>query len=164
MILEDEKKKIILKRLRKSAMEIFFIILLISLSGGIFIMFVLGFLADIGLSGGVFAGELVAIVIFLGRLDDILIVVCVLVECLKLEKSETRYYIVKASDIKPSPWLLSKSYKTVVYEYEGKSRIRIIWADVMIRRKDHRLLLLVPENKHKNIYAFPLVNFVDVMN
>lgn len=90
MILEDEKKKIILKRLRKSAMEIFFTMLLISLSSGIFIMFVLGFLADIGLSGGVFAGELVAIVIFLGRLDDILIVVCVLVECLKLEKSETK--------------------------------------------------------------------------
>lgn len=56
------------------------------------------------------------------------------------------------------------NHKLVVYEYEGKSRKRFLWANVMVRSKDYRLLLLVPEKKQKNIYAFPLVNFVDVLN
>ncbi len=148
-------------------MEIFFTMLLISLSVGISIMLLLVFLLGVMPTDlNIFIVGYWTLFTFLVRLDDFLIVVRVLVECLELEKAETKYYIVKASDIKLSPWLLSGKYghKWVFYEYEGKSRRRIIWANVMVRSKDHRLLLLVPENKHQKIYAFPLVNFVDVMN
>lgn len=148
-------------------MEIFFTMLLISLSVGICIMlFLIFLLGNMPIHLIMYIVGYLALLTFLVRLDDFLIVVRVLVECLELEKAETKYYIVKASDIKLSPWLLSGKYgyKWVFYEYEGKSRRRIIWANVMVRSKDYRLLLLVPENKQKNIYAFPLVNFLDVLN
>lgn len=169
MILEDEKKKIILKRLQKSAMKKFFTILLISSIFGIIIMLVISLSRDVNTHAKMTAFGYFAFLMFLFQLDDFLIAVCMLVECLALKKAETKYYIVKASQIKPSPWPLHLgsrmfNHKLVVYEYEGKSRTRFLWANVMVRSKDYRLLLLVPENKHKNIYAFPLVNFVDVMN
>lgn len=81
-----------------------------------------------------------------------------------------KYHIANATKIKPSPWPLNLgnrllNHKKIAYEYEGKKRTRIIWANVMVRSKDCRLLLLapMPENKHRNIYAFPLVDFVDVI-
>lgn len=81
---------------------------------------------------------------------------------------EIKYYITSARQLQSTPWPLhlgSRMFnlKMVFYEYGGKSRVRMIWANVMARSKDYRLLLLVPENKRKNIYAFPLINFVDVM-
>ena len=169
MILEDEKKKIILKRLQKSAMKKFFAILVITLIFGISIMLVIGLSDDVNTQAKMTAFGYFAFLMFLFQLDDFLIAICVLVECLALKKAKTEYYIVKASQIKPSPWPLhlgSRMFnqKLVVYEYEGKSRTRFLWANVMVRSKDYRLLLLVPDNKHKNIYAFPLVNFVDIMN
>lgn len=168
MILEDEKRKMILKRLRNSAMKKFFTILLISSIFGIIIMLVIGLSDDVNTDAKITAFGYFAFLMFLFQLDDFLIAVCMLVECLALKK-QTKYYIVKASQIKPSPWPLHLgsrmfNHKLVVYEYEGKSRKRFLWANVMVRSKDYRLLLLVPENKQKNIYAFPLVNFLDVMN
>lgn len=169
MILEEEKNKIILKRLRQSAIKKLFAILIISLVFGTFVMLVLSFSGDANMHTKMMAFGIFALMMFLFQLDDFLIAVCTLVECLALKKLEIKYYIAKASKIKPSPWPLHLgrrmlNHKKVVYEYGGKSRARILWANVMVRSKDYRLLLLVPENKHKSIYAFPLVNFLDVMN
>lgn len=169
MILEEEKKKIILKRLQKSAIKKLFAILIISLVFGSFVMLVLSFSGDANMHTKMTVLGIFAFMMFLFQLDDFLIAVCMLVECLALKKLEIKYYIAKAGKIKPSPWPLHLgrrmlNHKKVVYEYEGKSRTRILWADVMVSSKDFRLLLLVPENKHQNIYAFPLVNFVDVMS
>lgn len=92
-----------------------------------------------------------------------------LVECLALKKPEIKYCIVRASQIKlsPSPLQLGSrrfNHKIVVYEYEGKRRTAFTWANVMVRSKDYRLLLLMPEKKRQNVYAFPMVNFTDVIN
>lgn len=168
MDLEDEKKKIILKRLQRLAIKKFFAILVISFFLGFFVMLVLSFFGNSDTYTKIMAFGMFALLMFLFQIDDFLIAICMLVECLALKKVETKYYIVKASQIKPSPWPLHLgsrllNHKKVVYEYEGKSRTRILWANVMVASKDFRLLLLVPENKHKNIYAFPLVNFLDVM-
>ncbi len=159
----------ILKRLRKSAMKKFFTILLISFIFGVLIMLVISLSGDVNTHAKMTAFGYFTFLMFLFQLDGFLIAVCMLFECLTLNKAEIKYYIVNASKIKPSPWPLhlgSRMFhqKLVVYEYEGKSRARFLWANVMVRSKDYRLLLLVPENKHKNIYAFPLVDFVDVMN
>ncbi|MCM1288716.1 MAG: hypothetical protein NC240_10435 [Clostridium sp.] len=169
MILEEEKKKVILKRLQKSAIKKLFAILIISLIFGIFVMLVLSFSGDADTRTKMMALGIFAFMMFLFQLDDFLIAVCMLVECLTLKKSEITYHIVKATQISPSPWPLHLgrrllNHKKAVYEYEGKKRSRILWANVMVNSKDFRLLLLVPENKHKNLYAFPLVNFTDIIN
>lgn len=169
MNLEDEKKKIILARLQKSAIKKFFAILLISLFLGIFVVLVMSFSDDVNTSAKMTAFGIFAFIMFLLQLDDFLIAVCTLVECSALKKPEIKYYIAQASQIKPSLWPLHLgrrmfNHKRAVYEYEGKKRTRILWANVMVHSKDFRLLLLVPENKPQSIYAFPLVNFVDVMS
>lgn len=169
MNLEEEKKKIILKKLRKSAIKKLFLILIMSLAFGTFIILVMSFTEnDINMYAKKVAFEIFTVMMFLFQLDDFLIAVCILAECLTLKKAEIKYYIANARQLKPTPWPLHLgrrmfNLKMVVYEYKGKSRTRIIWANVMARNKDYRLLLLVPENKRKNIYAFPLINFVDVM-
>ncbi len=168
MVLEDEKKKIILKRLKKMANKKFLAILVTSVFWGFVVMILLSFLGDSDTNTIMMAFGMFTLLMFLFQLDDFLIAICTLVECLALKKAETKYYIAKASQINPSPWLFHLgsrllNHKKAVYEYEGKRRTRMLWGNVMVKSKDFRLLLLVPENKHKNIYAFPLVNFLDVV-
>ncbi|MCM1494548.1 MAG: hypothetical protein NC089_01955 [Bacteroides sp.] len=169
MVLEDEKKKMILKRLRQSAMKKLLAILVISSCSGIFVVLIMSFSDDLSPYAKMMAFGIFALLMLLFQLDDFSIAACMLVECLILKKPEVKYDIVNASQIKPSPWPLHLgsrllNRKMAVYEYEGKSRTSMLWANVMVRSKDFRLLLLVVEKKHKSIYAFPLVNFIDVMN
>lgn len=169
MVLEDEKKKIILKRLQKSAVKKFFIILLISFGFGIAVMLIIGLTDGMDTDAKMTAFGYFAFLMFLFQLDDFLVAVCMLVECLALKKPEIKYCIVQASQIKASPWPLhlgSRMFnqKVVVYEYEGKRKTAFTWANVMVRSKDYRLLLLMPEKKRQDIYGFPMVNFTDVIN
>lgn len=170
MILEDEKKKVILKRLRKSAMKKFFAILAISFAFGIFVAFVMSLTDDANDMHEMLIGfGIFAFLMFLFQLDDFLVAVCMLVRCAALKKPEIKYYVAQANQIKPSPWPLhlgSRMFnrKIVVYEYEGKRRTEFTWANAMVKGKDYRLLLLVPEKKRQNFYAFPMVNFTDIIN
>lgn len=170
MVLEDQKKRIILKRLQRSAIKKIFAILAISFAFGLVVLLILTFTSDdmdmrayMTFFGGF------SFFMFLLHIDDFLIAICMLVECGELKKAEIEYSIVKASEIKPSPWpfhLGSRllNHKKAVYEYKGKRRSRLLWAHVMVRSRDFRLLVLVPKNRPKHIYAFPFVNFVDVVS
>lgn len=169
MVLEDGKKKMILKRMQKFAMKKIFIILLISLIVGISVMLVMSLSDDIDTHAKLTGFGIFAFLMFLFQLDDFLVAVCMLVRCAALKKPEVKYCIAQASQIKSSPWPLhlgSRMFnrKIVVYEYEGKRRTEFTWANAMVKIKDYRLLLLVPEQKRQNIYAFPLVNFTDIIN
>lgn len=168
MLLENEKKEIILKRIRQSALKNFLKVLLLALSVGLCVFLIMTFFGDADTSAKLMALRIFTLLILIFMIDDFLIAVCLLAECVTLKKSDVKYHIANATKIKPSPWPLNLgngplNHKKIVYEYEGKKRTRIIWANVMVRSKDYRLLLLVPENKHRNIYAFPLVDFVDVI-
>lgn len=169
MVLTDKTKKVILKRLQRSAINKISAILIISVIFGFVVMLILRFISDIDMSANMMVFGMFALMMFLFQIDDFLIAICRLVECRELKKAETKYDIVKASQIKPSPWpfhLGSRmlNHKRAFYEYEGKRRTRLLWANVMVKSKDYRLLLLVPGNKQKHIYAFPFVNFMDVVS
>lgn len=168
MVLEDEKKKIILKRLQKSAIKKLFVILAISLFVGFFVMVVVGFSHDVNTHAKMMAFGYFTLVMLLFQIDDFLIAICRLAECRELKKAEIKYDIVKASQIKPSPWPFHLGSRMLnqraVYEYEGNRRTRLLWANVMVKSKDYRLLLCMPDNKQKHIYAFPFVNFMDVVS
>lgn len=131
-------------------------------------MVILAFISDIDIGANVIVSGFFALMMFIFQIDDFLIAICMSVECSELKKAEIKYDIVKSDQIKPSPWpfhLGSRmlNHKKVVYEYEGKRRTRMLWANVMIKSKDYRLLLLAPEHKPNHIYAFPFVNFKDVV-
>ena len=83
------------------------------------------------------------------------------------DKFAVEYSVVTASKLGPSPWPFHLgrrmlNHKKAIYEYKGKKQSRLLWADIMVKMKDFRLLVLVPKNKPKHIYAFALVNFLDV--
>lgn len=102
MILEDKKKENYIKKIAEICNEKVFTILLISSIFGIIIMLVIGLSDDVNTDAKMTAFGYFAFLMFLFQLDDFLIAVCMLVECLALKK-QTKYYIVKASQIKPSP-------------------------------------------------------------
>lgn len=122
MVLTDKTKKVILKRLHRSAINKIAAILIISVIFGFVVMLILRFISDIDMSANILV---FALMMFLFQIDDFLIAICRLIECRELKKAETKYDIVKASQIKPSPWpfhLGSRmlNHKRAFYEYEGK--------------------------------------------
>lgn len=169
MVLDEEKKQIILKRLRKSALKKLLVILISSFIIGIVVMILLCVLGDADMRTLLITFEAMALLMLLLQLDDFLIAVCMLLECGMLKGTSVKYDIVKADKIGPSIWpfhLGSRmlNHKQAVYEYEGKKRTRQLWADTMVRNKDNRLFLLIPEKKPKRMYAFPFVEFLDIIN
>ena len=169
MVLEDEKKEIILKRLRKSAIKKLLEILVLSLSVGLCVMLIMSIFGDADMYAKLMSLGIFTLLILVLQIDDFLIAICRVVECRELKKAEIKCDIVKAGQIKHSPWpfhLGSRilNHKRADYEYEGERRTRLLWANVMVKSKDYRLLLLVSVNKPKHIYAFPFVNFTDVVS
>ncbi len=169
MTLTDKAKQVILKRLQRTAITKIAEILAISVITGLAVMLILWFTSDLDIRANIMAFGWFATVMFLFQIDDFLIAICRLAECRELKRTKIKYDIVKASQTKPSPWpfhLGSRmlNHKRAVYEYEGKRRTRLLWANVMVKSKDLRLLLLVPDNKQTHIYAFPFVNFKDIVS
>lgn len=168
VLLENDKKEIILKRIRKMACKNLLKVLLLALSVGACVFLIMTFFGDADIHAKLMSLGIFTLLMLIFMIDDFLIAVCLLFECATLKKTDLKYHIANAAKIKPSPWPLHPgsrllNHKKIEYDFEGKKRTRIIWANVMIRSKDYRLLLLVPENKRRNIYAFPLVDFVDVI-
>lgn len=97
MVLEDEKKKMILKRFRQSAMKKLLAILVISSCFGMFVVLIMSFSDDLKPYAKMMAFGIFALLMVLFQLDDFLIAVCMLVECLILKKPEVKYDIVNAS-------------------------------------------------------------------
>ena len=170
MFLEDDKKRIILKRLQISAIKKILAILAISFAFGLVAMLILTFISndmDMRAYMMFFAGF--SLFVFVLHIDDFMIAICMLVECMELNKADIEYSVVTASKIGPSPWPFHLgrrmlNHKKAIYEYKGKKQSRLLWADIMVKMKDFRLLVLVPKNKPKHIYAFALVNFRDVLS
>lgn len=168
MILEDDKKRIILKRLKITAIKKILVILATSFAFGLIAMLIITFTSDdmdMRAYMMIFVGF--SLFMFILHIDDFMIAICMLFECMELKKADTEYFVVTASEIRPSPWpfhLGSRflNRKKAIYEYEEKKRSRLLWADIMVKAGDFRLLVLVPKNKPKHIYAFALVNFLDV--
>lgn len=168
LLLENDKKEIILKRIRNLACKNLFKVLLLSLSVGVCVFLIMTLFGDADIHAKLMSLGIFTLLMLIFMIDDFLIAVCLLFECATLKKSDLNYHIANATKIKPSPWPLHPgsrllNHKKIEYDFEEKKRTRIIWANVMVRSKDYRLLLLVPENKHRIIYAFPLVDFVDVI-
>lgn len=83
-------------------MKKLFAILAISLSFGIFVMIIINLEGKVDTHAKVTALGYFTFLMLLFQLDDFLIAVCMLVECLAIKKAEIKYQIVTASQIKPS--------------------------------------------------------------
>lgn len=170
MILRDEKKAIIIKRLKKESLKDLIIDLSITIFTPLFIviMFSLEPKTDIDILMILFICFLALFVLL--QLDELMIAVSGLSECRKIRKTETKCYIVMPAKITVSFWPFhlgrrpSSNPKRVVYMFEGKKYSTVMWVQSMARSGEFRLLLLVPEGKRKKIYAHPLIEYADAVN
>lgn len=65
------------------------------------------FFGDADTSAKLMALRIFILLILIFMIDDFLIAVCLLVECVTLKKSDVKYHIANATKIKPSPWPLN---------------------------------------------------------
>lgn len=98
MILTDKSKKVILKRLQRSAIHKIATILAISVIFGLVIILVV-MLSYTDMRTNMIVFGWFALIMFLFQIDDFLIAICRLVECRELKKAEIKYDIVKAGQI-----------------------------------------------------------------
>ena len=80
MLLEN-KKEIILKRIRQFALKNFLKVLLLALSVGLCVFLIMTFFGDADTSAKLMALRIFTLLILIFMIDDFLIAVCLLAEC-----------------------------------------------------------------------------------